>query len=341
MARKGDFTEILLRKRVISQDQLNEARQVSKDQNTSLPETIIKLGYASGEDVMRAVAQEHGRDYVDLTEVTIPEAIIELVPESVARENAILPLAEEDDALKVIVSDPYDIDTRRKAAVYPQSPDRDRPGAPREDPGGDQQVLQPDRRRIGRLDAAGVHRYGHRLHRNRNDRVRTGAGEVVDENSAPIVRLVQLMITEAVQLRASDIHVEPFEEIVRIRYRIDGMLHKRDSPPRRLLGAILSRIKILAKMDIAERRRPQDGRIKITVGDKELDLRVSIIPTNHGQSVRHAASGQGQHQGRRPAARPLGGELPAVSASLSAGPTASSWSRARPAPERPPPSTPP
>jgi type IV pilus assembly protein PilB len=92
------------------------------------------------------------------------------------------------------------------------------------------------------------------------------------------------MITEAEQLRASDNHVEPFEEIVRIPYRIDGILHKRDSPPRRLLGAIISRIKILAKMDIAERRRPQDGRIKITVGDKELDLRVSIIPTSHGQS---------------------------------------------------------
>jgi type IV pilus assembly protein PilB len=92
------------------------------------------------------------------------------------------------------------------------------------------------------------------------------------------------MIAEAVQLRASDIHVEPFEERVRIRYRIDGVLVERDSPPRRLLGAILSRIKILAKMDIAERRRPQDGRITITVGEKELDLRVSIIPTNHGQS---------------------------------------------------------
>jgi type IV pilus assembly protein PilB len=114
VARKGDFTEILLRRRIISQDQLNEARQVSKDQNTALPQIIIKLGYASGEEVMRAVAQEHGRDYVDLTEVTIPEAIIELVPESVARENVILPLAEEEDALKVIVSDPYDIDTVEK-----------------------------------------------------------------------------------------------------------------------------------------------------------------------------------------------------------------------------------
>jgi type IV pilus assembly protein PilB len=93
------------------------------------------------------------------------------------------------------------------------------------------------------------------------------------------------MIGEAVQLRASDIHIEPFEDRIRIRYRIDGVLVERDCPPRRLLGAIVSRIKILAKIDISERRRPQDGRIKVTVGEKELDLRVSIIPTNHGQSV--------------------------------------------------------
>jgi type IV pilus assembly protein PilB len=114
------------------------------------------------------------------------------------------------------------------------------------------------------------------------DKMREEEGE--GDESAPVVRLVQYMIAEAVQLRASDIHVEPFEERVRIRYRIDGVLVERDSPPRRLLGALLSRIKILAKMDIAERRRPQDGRIKITVGEKELDLRVSMIPTNHGQS---------------------------------------------------------
>ncbi len=109
--------------------------------------------------------------------------------------------------------------------------------------------------------------------------------ESVDESSAPIVRLVQLIINEAVQLRASDIHIEPFEDRLRIRYRIDGVLVERDSPPKRLTGALLSRMKILAKMDIAERRRPQDGRIKITAGQKELDLRVSVLPSNHGQSV--------------------------------------------------------
>ncbi|MBL9123812.1 MAG: type II/IV secretion system protein, partial [Planctomycetaceae bacterium] len=107
----------------------------------------------------------------------------------------------------------------------------------------------------------------------------------VDENAAPIVRLTQLIVSEAVQLRASDIHIEPFEDRIRVRYRIDGVLVERDSPPRRLLGALLSRLKIMGKMDIAERRRPQDGRIKISVGSKDLDLRVSVLPTNHGQSV--------------------------------------------------------
>jgi type IV pilus assembly protein PilB len=106
-----------------------------------------------------------------------------------------------------------------------------------------------------------------------------------DQSDAPVVKLVNLVITEAVQLRASDIHIEPFEDRVRIRYRIDGRLVERDNPPRRLLGAILSRIKILSKLDIAERRRPQDGRIKLTADGKDYDLRVSVLPTNHGQSV--------------------------------------------------------
>ena len=109
---------------------------------------------------------------------------------------------------------------------------------------------------------------------------------VEDSSDAPVVKLVNLIITEAMELKASDIHIEPFEDRVRVRYRIDGRLVERDSPPRRLLGAILSRIKILSKLDIAERRRPQDGRIQITSGDgKQYDLRVSVLPTNHGQSI--------------------------------------------------------
>ncbi len=112
-----------------------------------------------------------------------------------------------------------------------------------------------------------------------------GKANILEEGDAPIIKLVHLVIQEAVTARASDIHIEPFADRVRIRYRIDGVLMERDSPPRRLLASIVSRIKIMGSIDIAEKRRPQDGRIKITVAGKDIDLRVSILPTSHGQSV--------------------------------------------------------
>ena len=284
VARKGDFTEILLRRRSISQEQLNEARQISKEQNSLLHEALIRLNYASGEEVMKAVAQEHAREYVDLNEVQIPPGVIELVPESVARENHILPLSDEGDSLKVIVSNPYDIDTIEKLRFI-LNRRIEIALAPLEN------INEAINRYYGQTEGESADSIMQEFTDTAIDFTETtqtvsaGGGEGVDENSAPIVRLVDLMIKEALQLRASDIHIEPFEEVVRIRYRIDGVLHIRDSPPRRLLGAIVSRIKILGKMDIAERRRPQDGRIKVSAGDKDLDLRVSVIPTNHGQSV--------------------------------------------------------
>jgi type IV pilus assembly protein PilB len=106
----------------------------------------------------------------------------------------------------------------------------------------------------------------------------------MDDTDAPVVKLVNLIIQEAVSLRASDVHVEPFADRIRIRYRIDGMLVERDSPPRRLLAPMLSRIKIMGNIDIAEKRRPQDGRIKMNLHGKHYDLRVSMLPTNNGQS---------------------------------------------------------
>jgi type IV pilus assembly protein PilB len=282
--RMGDFTDILLRRGVVSLDQLSEAEQMSREQRElNVADCLVRLGYATGEEVMRAMAEHHGLDYVDLTEVTIPDSVIELIPESVARENAILPLSMEGDALTVVVSDPMDIETFEKLRFI-LNRTIETALAPRET------ILESINRYYGQIEGESADSMLQEFTDTAIDFTETESDEKsehegVDENSAPIVRLVHLMISEAVQLRASDIHVEPFEDRIRIRYRIDGVLIERDKPPRRLLGAILSRIKILAKMDIAERRRPQDGRIKVTVGDKELDLRVSVIPTNHGQSV--------------------------------------------------------
>ncbi len=281
--KKSDYLEILISRGVISPEQLAEAEEMSRHAGMRLPDALARLGYATGEEVMRAMAEEHGLDFVKVSDVLVPPNVLELVPESVARENVILPLAEEDGALKVIISDPNDMDTFEKLRFILNR---------RIEP-----VLAP---RDAILEAVNRH-YGQKFAESADsmlteftdtaidftdveDEIKPG-DEVVDESSAPIVRLVQLMFNEAVQLRASDIHVEPFEDRIRIRYRIDGVLVERDSPPRRLLGALLSRLKILARLDIAERRRTQDGRIKATVGDKDFDLRVSVIPTNHGQSV--------------------------------------------------------
>jgi type IV pilus assembly protein PilB len=281
--KKGDFTEILLRQRVISPEQLAEAKRIAKENNKKVADELIRLGYATGEEVIRAMAREHNLEYVNLAEVVIPPSVVELVPESVARENAVLPLAEEDGSLKVIMSDPLDYDTREKLRFI-LNRNIEIALAPRDN------ILEAINRHYGQVEGESADSMLQEFTDTAIDFTETteDAGseeDVVDETSAPVVRLVHLVITEAIQLRASDIHIEPFEDRVRIRYRIDGVLIERDSPPRRLLGAILSRVKILAKIDIAERRRPQDGRIKITVGDKELDLRVSVLPTNHGQSV--------------------------------------------------------
>jgi len=279
----GDYTEILIRKRIISADQLKDAKRVAKESGKKVADELVRLGYASGDDVMRALAQEHGLDFVNLKEVVIPPSVVELVPESVARENAILPMSEENGSLKVIVSDPLDYDTREKLRFI-LNRNVDVALAPRD------AILEAINRHYGASDGESTDSMLQEFTDTAIDFTETAEetvapDEAIDDASAPIVRLVHLLISEAVQLRASDIHIEPFEDRVRIRYRIDGVLIERDSPPRRLLGALLSRVKILAKMDIAERRRPQDGRIKITVGEKQLDLRVSVLPTNHGQSV--------------------------------------------------------
>ncbi|MBN1854798.1 MAG: type II/IV secretion system protein [Pirellulales bacterium] len=280
--KKAKIGDLLIRKGIVGPDQWAEAEQMARDQNIQPHEAVVRLGYAGAEDVMRCLAQIHGCDFVDLNDVAIPPAIVELVPESVARENMVIPLAENGEALKILISDPNDFETPEKLRFI-LNRKIEIALATRES------ILEAINRNYGQIDGESADSMLQEftdtaIDFTETEEDRVDQDESVDESSAPIVRLVQLMITEAVQLRASDIHIEPFEDRVRIRYRIDGVLVERDSPPRRLLGALLSRVKILASMDIAERRRAQDGRIKITAGDKELDLRVSVMPTSHGQT---------------------------------------------------------
>ena len=277
-----DFTDLLLSRGIISLEQLTEAKALSNKQDTTIGKALVSLGYAASDEVTQALAEFHHFEYVDLNDIRIPDHVIQLVPESVARENNVIPIDEAEDSIKVLVTDPFDIETIEKLRFILNRKVETALGS-------QEQIVEAINRYYGQVEGESADSMLQEFTDTQIDFTETeedkiAADEAEGDDSAPVVRLVQYMIAEAVQLRASDIHVEPFEDRVRIRYRIDGVLVERDSPPRRLLGAIMSRIKILAKMDIAERRRPQDGRIKLTVGEKELDLRVSIIPTNHGQS---------------------------------------------------------
>jgi type IV pilus assembly protein PilB len=278
---RGDFTDILIKRQTLSPDQLEEAQNIQKQTGAKLPDAIVKLGYASPEEVMSAIAEFHGLQFVDLAEMTIPPSVIELVPESVARENIVLPMAQENGALKIIMSDPTDFDTVQKL-TFILNKDVQPVLAPRE------QIIEAINRHYGQSETESVDSMLQEFTDTAIDfseSALAAAAASQDESDAPVVKLVNLIIQEAINLRASDIHIEPFVDRVRVRYRIDGVLVERDSPPRRLLAPMVSRIKIMGQIDIAEKRRPQDGRIKMTSQGKHFDLRVSCLPTVHGQST--------------------------------------------------------
>jgi type IV pilus assembly protein PilB len=278
---RSDFTDILVSRGMLSPDQLAEAKAMSQQTGAKVQDTLVRLGYTTPEQVMSAVAEHHGMQFVDLTDVTIPPAVVELVPESVARENVVLPMAQDNGVLRIITSDPSDFDTLQKLQfilnkdIQPMLASRE-------------QIIEAINRHYGQTETESVDSMLAEFTDTAIDFTETEAtasGAAGEESDAPVVKLVNLIIQEAVSLRASDIHVEPFGDRIRVRYRIDGVLVERDSPPRRLLAPMLSRIKIMSSIDIAEKRRPQDGRIKMPIAGKHYDLRVSILPTNHGQSA--------------------------------------------------------
>ena len=307
----GDFTEILLQKKIISPEQIVEARTLQQQTGTKLQDAIVELGFTTAREVMSAVAEFHGLQFIDLTEVTIPQAVIELVPESVARENLVLPMDQENGILKLILSDPTDVDTMQRLQfilnkdIQPVLAARD-------------QIIEAINRHYGQTEAEDVDAMLLEFTDvaiDFDESAATSALAAQDDSDPQVVKLVNLIIEEAISLRASDIHIEPFSDRVRVRYRIEGILVERDSMPRhlldpllsrikfmsniaiperpqpqvgrikRLLAALLPRIKTKSNIAISERPQPQDGRIKMNESGMHHDLRVSVVPTVHGQSI--------------------------------------------------------
>ncbi len=277
----ADWLQKLIKQGIISTDQLGEAEDMASNMGIGVADALVRLGYVSGMVVAKAQAEAYGYDFINLDGREISPSVIELVPESVARENMVIPLNLEDDSLLVAVSDPMAVEVLDKlrfilnrdikVAIAPVDA-----------------IQTSINRHYGQSETESVDSMLQEFTETAIDFTETEAAEAMvadDDDSAPVIRLVNLVMSEAVSMRASDIHVEPFADRVRIRYRIDGELIERDSPPRRLLGAIVSRIKIMARMDIAEKRRPQDGRIKTRIAGREFDMRVSILPTQHGQGI--------------------------------------------------------
>jgi len=283
MAKSRDWTEILVKRGVVGPDQIKEAHRM---QSSTVEDALIKLGYADADAITKAKAEQHGLPFVELREIEIPASVIELVPESLARENIVMPLSQGTGAIRVIMHDPMDFETIDKLR-FVLNREIEVSLAPKE------AIVEAINKYYG--SATSETESVDSMLQDFTDTAidfqeesasgKPSSTNTLEEGDAPVIRLMHLIIQEAVTLRASDIHIEPFAERVRIRYRIDGVLMERDNAPRRLLGAMVSRIKIMGFIDIAEKRRPQDGRIKILVAGKDIDMRVSIIPTSHGQSV--------------------------------------------------------
>lgn len=277
----GDWLQKLVEDGVISQEQLEEAESMAGTHGTTVDDVLVKMGYADQEVVAAAKASGFGYTSINLDEMEIPSAVIGLVPESMARENTVIPIELDGNTLKLAFHDPMAFDVLDKVR-FMVNKDVEVVVAPKPS------IQRCIDRHYGQSETESVDSMIAEFTDTQIDvtEIEVSGGGAIEENeNAPVIKLVNLVIEEAVKMRASDIHIEPFEDRVRIRYRIDGSLVERDTPPKRLLAAIVSRIKIMSRIDIAEKRKPQDGRIKTRVGTNDYDLRVSILPTNHGQAV--------------------------------------------------------
>jgi len=265
----------------LGESQLEEARSMAANLGITVEDSLVRLGYLSHEVLGPAQAEHFGHDYINLEGKQIPNSIIELVTESLARENVVIPVDLDGDAVVIAMHNPSNIDVMDKLRFMLNREVRI-VMAPMES------IQGAINRHYGLTETESVDTMISEFTETQIDFTDVEVSEALlsdEDDNAPIIRLANLIIEEAMQMRASDIHVEPFDDRIRIRYRIDGVLIDRDSPPKRLLAPLVSRFKIMARMDIAEKRRCQDGRIKHRLGNKEFDLRVSILPTNHGQAI--------------------------------------------------------
>ena len=282
--------ELLSKAQLISQQQLEHALEEQQQSGGRLGEHLVRLGYVSEEDILDCLSQQYGVPSINLRHFEIDESIIRLIPADVARKYQFIPVSKTGATLTVAMADPTNVfamDDITFITGYRVEPVV----------AAEEALREAIDRYYGTTHALELKKVMEDL-----STVEEASLEVLDEeedlditdleasaDEAPVVRLVNLILTDALKRGASDIHVEPYEKSYRVRFRIDGVLYEIMNPPMKLKEAIASRLKILAKLDIAEKRLPQDGRIKIKMKYqgklKELDYRVSTLPTLHGEKI--------------------------------------------------------
>ena len=278
LRRYRSFTKALIDKGKMRESEIVRAERLAIQTNeTKIPALLLKLGLVSERDTAEILSEVSG--YGLSTPEDYPET--SPLPETIAprflKENHVVGVASTEEALAVAVTDPFDDETIEALSLACNQSILIRVGLGSEIDRALETQMGPGKSLMGEI----VDTFGSDEDVNEADveHLKDLASE------APVIRVVNLIMQRAVEMRASDIHVEPFEQVLKVRLRVDGVLREIESPPVRSTAAVISRIKIMAKLNIAERRLPQDGRIKLQVQGKELDLRVSTVPTMHGESV--------------------------------------------------------
>ena len=276
------LSEILLESGKVSKDKLDKVLTMQLHNTEGLGRRLVDLGLVSEVVLLETLSESLDIPFVSLKDFPQQTIVLEDLSEKFMRQYKFVPLSLNENVLTIALSDPYDIyacDAVKMATNYEVKINLAR----------EEEILDA----VGKIfntDTTSMGRIVEDIGKNGKDDLSIDDEGDVDHlkdlaSEAPVIRLVNLLITRAIEMRASDIHLEPFEGDFKVRYRIDGVLHDMEAPPRRLQAAVISRLKIMAKLNIAERRLPQDGRIKLRVLGKEIDFRVSTLPTMFGESV--------------------------------------------------------
>ncbi|MCK5357843.1 MAG: Flp pilus assembly complex ATPase component TadA, partial [Elusimicrobiales bacterium] len=281
--------EMLVTSKIIDTTQLNDALDAQRAQGGKLGHLLIEKGYISEKQLLTFLSKQFSIEFIDLSDNEIPEKVLQIIPENIARRYNLIAVEKKNNILKVAMEDPLNIvvlDDLKMMTGYEIKP-----------------VFGSESDITVAIDKF----YGTKSSKEALDDIlkKTDSDEedisVVEDkedadddiislegkgdDTAPIIRMVNLILSSAIKAGASDIHIEPTYKETRVRFRIDGVLHPQPAPPKKFHNAIVSRLKIMATLDISERRLPQDGRTKLMIQDREIDLRVSVLPCGPGEKI--------------------------------------------------------